>query len=55
MSKFSKATPPRRSNCASVVVARSKILDFHPEETYCSQNNAINKDIARYNELRPDI
>jgi hypothetical protein len=43
------------SKCTSVVVARSKILGFHPEDSTCSQNNAFNKAIARHNQLRSDL
>jgi hypothetical protein len=33
----SKAMPSRRKQCINVVVARSKILDFHPGESLTSQ------------------
>jgi hypothetical protein len=50
-----KATPPRRKQCTSAVVARSKIIGFHLEDSPRSQNNAFNKGIARHNQLRPDL
>jgi hypothetical protein len=43
-------TPPRRKQSTSVVVARSKILRFHPRESPSSQNNAFSKAIVRYNQ-----
>jgi hypothetical protein len=45
-----KMTPPIKKQCTSVVVARSKILCFHPEESRSSQNNAFCKAIARHNQ-----
>jgi hypothetical protein len=48
-----KVTPSRREQCTSAVVAWSKILGFHSEDSLRSQNNAFKKDIARQNQLRP--
>jgi hypothetical protein len=47
-----KATPPRRKQCTSTIIAQSKILDFYPEDSPRSQNNAFNKAIARNSKLR---
>jgi hypothetical protein len=46
----SKPTPPRRKQCSSVIVARSKILSFHLGESLSSQNNVFGKAIAWYNQ-----
>jgi hypothetical protein len=45
----------KRCQCTSIIIARSKILGFHPEDSPHSQNNAFNKDIARYNQLRSNL
>jgi hypothetical protein len=50
-----KTTAPRREQCSNIVVARSKILGFHPEDSHRSQNNASTKVIARHNQLRPNL
>ena len=53
-SDSSKATPPKRKQCTSVV--RSKILSFRPGESPSSpKNNAFNKVITRYNQCRLDL
>jgi hypothetical protein len=49
-----KATPPRRKQYTSIIVARSNILDFHLGKSFHSQNNAFNKVIVRHNQLRLD-
>jgi hypothetical protein len=45
----------KNEKCTSAVVARSKILHFHPKDSLRSQNNAFNKAIVRHNQLRPDF
>jgi hypothetical protein len=50
-----KTTPPRREQCSNTVVARLKILGFHPEDSPRSQNNAFNNAIVRHNQLRPNL
>jgi hypothetical protein len=54
-SKLSKSDASKKGQYTSVVVARSKDLRFHPEDSPYSRNNAFNKAIARHNQLRPDI
>ncbi|EMS52527.1 hypothetical protein TRIUR3_33060 [Triticum urartu] len=48
-SDSSKATSSKRKQFTNVVIARSKILGFHPEESPSFQNNAFNKVIVKYN------
>lgn len=50
-----KVMPPRREHCTSVVVAGSKILGFNPGESPRSQNNSLNKVIARHDQWRSDL
>jgi hypothetical protein len=44
---FTKAMPPGRKQCTSVIDARSRILSFHPRERPISQSNAFGKVIVR--------
>jgi hypothetical protein len=45
----------QEENGAPVVIAQSKILDFHSEDSPRSKNNASNKVITSHNQLRSDL
>jgi hypothetical protein len=52
-SRLSKSDAFKKEQCTNVVIARSKILGFHPEDSSYSQNSAFNKAISRHNQLIP--
>lgn len=49
------ATPSKREQRTSVVIALPEILGFHHRECLSCQTNAFNKSIARYNQKKPDL
>jgi hypothetical protein len=48
--RFSKGNASKKKQFTSVVVARSKILEFHHGKSLSSQNNNFSKTVARYNQ-----